>query len=377
MNRTLFSILVLFIMTVTSYAQQEIVDVTDQTIKIGAFKEEELYYGFASGDKIIFTFKEADNKELKELEIIEYPNNSKYSDYKTSSIDNKTISVTNKSVYIFRFKNSAITGRICKIKIQRIPASAETKDFNTTVTWETKQETSYNTYTKDVIVGYDTTYTQKTKKELVKTEISEQKIISETKVPISSKGWLEQNDNIKVVPITLPVNQISDYKTIKVTSWAYWVNVGNESIEKYNTTKTIMKGGASFVLSPLGAFAFGAVTDLVLPSGTEDVYSALTDATNMSLFKSNLNYSGYYYATSNGSFKKFTDPSMCKGTYYLCLRNDNTTFKIYVNIIVVAILETNIYEEKPYTDMSVKARYETKTFSDPVVRTYKVPVIGK
>src|SRR5258706_2455963 len=96
------------------------VDVTDQTIKIAGTRSEEIYLGFAAGDKIIFNFTETGGKELKEIEISEYPDNSKFSDFKTSKIENKTIAVLKQSVYIFRFKNGALGGRICKIHIQRI-----------------------------------------------------------------------------------------------------------------------------------------------------------------------------------------------------------------------------------------------------------------
>lgn len=356
---------------------QTTIDVTDQTLKVGGTKEEVMYFGFAEGDQIIFNFSEVDGKELKEIEILEYPSTSKFSDYKTAKIENKIINVNNKAVYKFRFYNTALSGRICKIKIQRIPATDKTKNFNTNVTWVTKQDTTWNSYTKNVIVGYDTTYLQKSKKELVKTEISEEKLISETKAPISSTGWMDQNINTKIVLITLPQNQITDYKTVKVTSWAYWVNVGDESIEKYNSSKSIIKGGATLVLSPLGAFAAGFVTDLVLPSGTEVVYSALTDLTNKTLFLSGNQFSAYYWAKSNGSFKKFIDPSMCKGSYYLCLRNDNSTYKIYVNIIVVAIVETNKYEDKQYTEQKITPKYEQKIFKDPIINTSKVPLIGQ
>jgi hypothetical protein len=124
---------------------QEAIDVTDQTLKIGGLKEEELYFGFAAGDKIIFNFKEVNNKELKELEITEYPLSSKFSDFRTARVENKTIAVNKEGVYVFRFKNGAITGRVCKIQIQRVPAGAETKNFNTSVTWINKQDTTWNT----------------------------------------------------------------------------------------------------------------------------------------------------------------------------------------------------------------------------------------
>ncbi|MGL5888387.1 MAG: hypothetical protein ACRC3B_00800, partial [Bacteroidia bacterium] len=42
------------------------VDVTEQTLKISGNSEEILYYGFAEGDKILFSFSETDGKELKE-----------------------------------------------------------------------------------------------------------------------------------------------------------------------------------------------------------------------------------------------------------------------------------------------------------------------
>ena len=78
-------------------------------IKRSRFKEEELMFGFAQGDKIVFSFQETGKKELKEVEILEYPRNSKFSDFKTTKSE-KTISVTKKGVYVFRFKNAALSG---------------------------------------------------------------------------------------------------------------------------------------------------------------------------------------------------------------------------------------------------------------------------
>lgn len=96
---------------------QETIDVTDQKIKINALSEEIVYFGFAAGDKVIFNYEEIDKKELKELEILEYPDNSKFSDFKTSKVEGKTFAITQNCIYKFRFKNTAIGGRICKIKI--------------------------------------------------------------------------------------------------------------------------------------------------------------------------------------------------------------------------------------------------------------------
>lgn len=379
MKHKFLTLVGLFLLTLNSYGQQEPLDVTDQTIKLGGHKEEELYFGFAAGDKIVFNFKEADNKELKEIEIVEYPNNSKFSDYKTKLVENKIITVSKQGVYIFRFKNSALAGRICKIKIQRIPASDETKNFNSTVTWETRQETTYNTYTKDVIVGYDTTYVQKSKKELVKTELSEDMIMDKTE-RVHSINNLNYK-NYKTVQVTLPQNEISTYKTKKIVSWAYWIGVGKEASDAWatnvNTVKNIASGAATILGGgPLAGLAIGTVSSLAMPTMGEDVaYWFITDYDNAELFMAGQSFMQFDKGKGIAAYGKNSDRT--QGVFYIGLLNDNQFQGIDVNIKISVIWETNYYEDKQYTEMNVKPRYEKKTFSDPIIKTFKVPVTGQ
>jgi GH24 family phage-related lysozyme (muramidase) len=378
MNRKITIILGLFLWTVTAFGQEPI-DVTDQTIRISGLKEEEIYFGFAEGDKIIFNFKEADNKELKEIEIVEYPSNSKFSDYKTKIIENKTITVTKQGVYIFRFKNSAISGRICKIKIQRIPGSEATKNFNSTVTWETRQETTYNTYTKDVIVGYDTTYVQKSKKELVKTELSEDMILDKNE-RVNSINNLDYK-NYKTIQVTLPQNEISTYKTKKIVSWAYWIGVGKESSEAWAKNVKTVSNVASGALTifgggPLAGIAVGAVTSLAMPTTGEDVaYWFIPDYQNAQLFLANQSFNQFDKGKGVAAFGK--NSNRTQGVFYIGLLNDNQFQGIDANVKISVIWETNYYEDKQYTEMNVTPRYEKKQFSDPIIKTFKVPVTGQ
>lgn len=377
MKKNLTIIIGLFLWTGTVFGQEPL-DVTEQTIKIGGLKEEELYFGFAAGDKIVFSFQEADNKEMKEIEIVEYPNNSKFSDYKSKRIENKTINVTKTGVYVFRFKNSAIAGRICKIKIQRIPANDDTKNFNSTVTWINKQDTTWNTYTKDVIIGYDTTYVQKTKRELVKTEQKEELIFDKTQRVHSSTN---SNGNKTNVFFTLPKNETSPYKTTKVISWAYWVGVdeaGNKAWEQNSkTVSNLAKGAAAMYLTPLGALALGAVTDLAVPSVGEDVEYWIADQSNAQLFMTGNAFRMYDKGKGVAGFKRFTDASLCQGTFYILLYNDNVMQGINTNIKVIAIVETNNYEDKQYTEQVVTPRTEKQMFKDPVITTKRIPITGQ
>ena len=168
--------LLLILICCCSYAGtfgQAIIDVAENTVKVNALGGEEVfYYGFAEGDEIIFNFEEANRKELKEVEILEYPSSSKFMDYKTKKIENKRIHVNKTGIYKFRFQNSSLAGRICRIKIQRIPASTATKNFNTTVYWKTL---------------YDTTYSQVEERYVEKSDTSAIQFFSQTvKVPANS-----------------------------------------------------------------------------------------------------------------------------------------------------------------------------------------------
>ncbi|CAM4342032.1 hypothetical protein [Flavobacterium terrigena] len=370
-------IIILIFCSKLLFAQTPI-DVTEQTIKISGLNEIELYFGFATGDKIIFNFKEVNSKEVKEIEILEYPNNSKFSDYKSTQIDNKIINVTKQGVYVFRFKNTAIGGRIAKIKIQRIPVSNETINFNSTVTWATKQETTYNSYTKDVLVGYDTTYTQKTKKILIKTELKEELICDKTQRVHSTTN---DNGNKTSIFFTLPENLTTPYKTTKVISWAYWTGVGNEANiawkQNSQTISNLAKGVASFYTTPLGALAVGAVTDLMIPKTGEDVFYAISDQINRDLFLTGKQYKIFDQGKGVAGYRKFINESICQGTYFVLLSNDNIMQGIDTTVKVVAIVETNIYNDQQFTETNLSPRYEKKTFSEPVITTIKYPVISK
>lgn len=374
MKRTIFFALIQ--LSIYSYSQEPI-DVTDQTIKIKATKEEELYFGFAEGDKVIFNFKEVGNKELKEIEVIEYPGNSKFSDFKTNKVENKVFNILKQSVYVFRFRNTALSGRICQIKIQRIPATESTKNFNTSVIWVTKQDTTWNTYTKDVVIAYDTTYLQKTKREMVKTEQREELIVDKIERVHSTTN---SNGHKTSVFFTLPQNQSTNMVTKTVVAWAYWVGVGEEANKAWKanakTIQSVVKTGAAYFTTPLGALAIGLVTDLMIPKLGEDVYYAVVDRQNRDFFLVGNQYRLWDEGTGVAGYKKFTNPNLCQGTYFICLSNDNLTLGIDVNVKAIAIVETSYYEDKPYTEMNVSPRSEKKLFKEPVIRTYQMPVTG-
>jgi len=352
-------------------------DVTEQTIRLGGNKEETLNFGFAAGDKIILSFEVLEQKDIREIEVLEYPNTSKFSDYKTKKVE-KTIIVNSQNAYVFRIKNSGLGKRVCKIKIQRIPASEATKHFNTTVRWETKQETTYKTYTKDVIVSYDTTYIPRTKRVLVKTELSEDMIINKTE-RVHSKGNLD-NRSYKYLQVTLPQNEITTYKTKEIKSWAYWIGVGKEAQEAWkqnvNTFTNIAQGAATILGGgPLTGLAIGTISNLAIPTKGEDVaYCFIPDYNNAQLFMSRQRFMQFDHGKGVAAYGK--NNNLLYGTFFVGLENDNQLLGIDVNVKISILWETKKYKDESYTETKIHPRYEKQTFKAPVITTEKVPITG-
>lgn len=170
-------------------------------------------------------------------------------------------------------------------------------------------------------------------------------------------------------------------KTVKVKSWAYWVGVGDEANQAWKqnaqSISGFVRGAATYFTTPLGALAVGALTDLMIPKVGEDVSYAISDQTNKDLFLSGYQYKVFDQGKGVAGFRKFTDPVLCQGTFFVLLSNDNLMQGIDATVKVVAIMETNIYENQLYTDTIVNPRYEKREFSDPVIRTVKVPITGQ
>ena len=95
----IFFIQTLLLISSSQLNAQTPVDVIESTLKVNMIGEEIFYFGFAAGDKMIFNFEEATGKELKEVEITELPSTSRFIDYKTSRITNKTILVPKTGIF--------------------------------------------------------------------------------------------------------------------------------------------------------------------------------------------------------------------------------------------------------------------------------------
>ena len=337
MNKKLLLVLTSCLFSITIFGQS-IVDVTESTIKVAALEEQVLYYGFADGDQLIFNFETIDGKELKEIEIIEMPTSSKFADYKTAKVLNKKLNISRNGIFKFRFYNSSLGKRICKIKIQRIPISEKTKNFNSSVYWKTMR---------------DTIYTPTVQKFLVKSENVVNEIYSGSP-QISSTSALNGNKNYQILSFDLPQNTVS---------WSFYIGTGDEGKKAYDVASDNFteQAAATFselsVYGPLAALAFTGVSYFSKVQGEDNVkYWFIKDAENVNLFQSGQPFYSYKTGDVANEASQMTTP--LSGKIYLALLNDNTIDPIKVTLTVTAIQLFEHWDTRTVQVMSVAERQE-------------------
>lgn len=337
MNKKLLLVLSLCLFSITIFGQS-IIDIYENTIKVSALEEQVLYYGFAQGDQLIFNFETIDGKELKEIEIIEMPTSSKFADYKSIKIVNKTLNIARDGIYKFRFYNSSLAKRICKIKIQRIPISDKTKNFNSSVYWKTL---------------IDTTYTPREERYLSKSENVVKEIYS-SNPQISSTNALNGNKNYQIVNFDLPENTVS---------WSFYIGTGNEGKAAYDKARDNFteEAASSFsklsVYGPMAALAFTGVSFFNKVQGEDNVkYWFLNDINSVNLFQSGQAFYSYKMGDVVNEASQMTSP--LNGKIYLALLNDNTIDPIKVTLKITAIQLFQHWETRIIKVMNVAERQE-------------------
>jgi hypothetical protein len=247
-------------------------------------------------------------------------------DYKTKRIANKIMPISRTGIYKFRFANSAISGRICKFKIQRIPVGETTRQFNSNVYWR---------------IEYDTTYTTVPEKFLVKNDTIAINVINQT-TKVSSQMALNGNPNRTIVDFDLPPNTIS---------WSFYLGVGQEGVRAFEEAKNkFLTNTANYAtkFSGYGLMAAVALQGINMftnsTAGDNVKYWFITDWTNVLAFNANQSFMQYKQGDVITEMSQMKNPLL--GKVYVGLLNDNIKDAIEVNIKVTAIQVNQIWDTR-------------------------------
>lgn len=314
----------------------EAIDVADLNLKIGGLSDEILYYGFSKGDIVVLNFSEEKGKSLKEIEVIEYPNTSKYKDFEAKEIKDKKIQINNTGIYKFVFSNSAIAGRVCNIKIQRIPKEDSTKNFNTTIKWR---------------VISDTTWKTKQERYLEKTEYIAKQVqtTQEFWVNSGSNATFKGGKSRVCLPVTLPANTVE---------WYYQFSASRDE-------NAIAKTKASFslvsdltkLIDKTGLINFG-IDALTQPPGSDycDIY--LLNSVESISFEAKTAYT-YFPMGTRENYKsglvRINASNLNSGTWRIGIKNPDSYYGIAVAIEVVAIVKVDTYATRELKIPSVNS----------------------
>ena len=314
------------------------VDVAENTLKVNGKSEEVFYYGFAAGDELVFSFKEVHGWSLKELEISELPSSTKFMDYTVRRIENKSIHISRTGIYKFRFTNPEKTARICRIKIQRIPAGLHTQDFNSSVYWHTVQDTSYIPTQERFLMKKDTVA----------------RTLVERITKVNSSNLITGRSKADLIDFTLPTGTVS---------WSYYIGVGTEGQKAFVKAKRGFLNSAACVAShipgygTMAALALYGINAFSLIQGEDNVkFWFMDDEINASLFKFGKKFRSFKQGDVLNDATQLKKP--LTGKIYLGLVNDNLIETINVTVSVTAIVVTEQNTVRNNKIMRITAREE-------------------
>ena len=250
-------------------------------------------------------------------------------EYKTSKIDNKVIKIAKTGIYKFRFANSALLPRVCKYKIQRIPASPATQNFNTTVYFDEYNDTTYTNEVETFIDRSDT-------------------VISNF-----------QDRTIKVNPLTAPGSSKVTFNFVlpeNTVAWSYYVCTDKSGQQVYQEAAKTLSINSSRAMekfpkySPLAAVALGAPSYLTKLDTGQQINFWIVENENAELFKSG---EQFRFVKKGKGVNEFSRMEPGDRAYDFCLHNDSKEKPVTVLIKITAILINEKFTSEPVRRMHV------------------------
>lgn len=384
--RYLFYLLLLFFYSFL-YGESNPIPVAQIKIEIGARQIEEVFYGFAEGDVLIFSFEEANGKTVRDIQITEMPNNLRFSDLNKNKLEDIRINVHSNSIYSFKLYNSALGRRSCRLIINRIPKSEDLVRFNTNWEWKDIFDTIYTPYTEDSLIGYDTILTPYTKKELVRIDTSYYEIkSSETSTRLRSRSHTSCFSNPasctkNITVLSYPEN--TEYLIV-------WIGVGQEAKKEYDNltrqlSKTIINSGLAHLTGGVGLLASSFVNksvdaylDNIKPSKSIiDIF--FTNKENANFWYNDMDnrintFEGLSFKNKSNFKHTIRKKDLPKKRMYLCMKNNATRTGVDVSMNVVAVTFEKIYEDKRYVRREIKPKYTKVNKTKVTVKKSKVRV---
>ncbi len=339
------------------------VEVCDIVLRLKGDDVQEVYYGFAAGDQILFDFSETEGRTVAAFEVVEYPENIRFREFEIAEIRSKSVYVQATGVYKFSIHNER-GERTCKLRISRIPAAEKTRAFRTGVRWVDRYDT---TYVGNRPANVEERQVQRSRRVLDKVDTTLVNLIDK-KERVHSRGNMME-DAFSILKVALPRDQEEADRVYEVVSWVYWIGVGSEGEGQYQEANRAVKlakslsGAAksfSIISGPYGALAALALdgVSFFLPPGKGDNILYQVSCGNKVIDQ------------GNGPAAYARHTQCAQGEITFRLENDNMVEVVDVSVRVMAVAVTRTYRTEFYFEQQSVVEPEMK------ITVKKVPVLN-
>jgi len=303
-------------------------EVYNSTRKIAPVSEDTMYLCFAKGDQVVFDFESTTGRELMEFEILQYPHYSKFRKDNQVNMKGEKVSIAETGVYWFRMANRSGTERNCKLHIWRIPASASTKNFKTTVAWKTISDTTYKPATEIYLTRKDT-------------------VVINREAIVTVQGTQSRYGSTTQCPeFTLPG---------KAIAWSFFIGVNKPGLQSFqegeqkfaqaNTTPSSLPG-----YGPLAALALTGKSYFNPIQNDQVINYSIVNEANAALAKQQAPFKSLRSKKVSNDFAAMKEPLPEKCYFYLS--NDiDRNLDVIVKVSAVVVYER--WAERPTQKMEV------------------------
>lgn len=328
-------VIALFLFNISTTVAQVTIKIGEYTTRINAKDEVTYSYPFKEGDELILELEVLNGKEVRLVEFGRVGVARMYTDYRVKKIENKRLTIQKTGTHQLRIKNTSTGKRICNVKILRILKNEEIGLHNPNVLWRTYFDTTYYTVQEKFLIRSDT----------VISNITDQ--ISK----VHSKG--NTNGNKLTFNFSLPANTIA---------WSYYIGVDQEGEKAFQNAVVNLSKVVTPVISkipnygPLAALALGSASFLTVLNTGEDINYYIVSPGNETKFMKKMDFKYIKKGSVINDFSRMQKP--LKGSYHVCLENDNTLKSVSVTVKIVAVSVNQEWGERSITKMRINSRQE-------------------
>lgn len=373
MQKLLLTVLILSAFMVALHAK--VVSVAEITLQIKPGDEQSLYYRFAAGDEIQFSFTETVGKNLKLVEVLEWPKELVYTAQNIAETKPQYIVVQATGVYQFRFVGGS-GNREVHITIKRRPESDFLSNFDTSVRWEIRQDTFYKIGNLEY-PGFEYRSEKRTRTILLQSDTAAVTVLEKTERIFPRSGVI-YGSNTSEMRFSLPKNQylpskIQAQSSAEVISWAYWIGVGDEADRSFKDANLKAVAKLADIASGLQLISvsggYGALALLALKGVAMFSNPPKGDNVRYTLW----NDSGKSLDTGSSivAFRRMETP--LQGDFLFQLSNDNILEAINVQVKVLAVVQQKKYRKEDYLIYRRIAAFPEKSEGKITIREVRAP----